>query len=341
MLLLKLKQKTPGYVEINYFICYNVFSKESDSMTFSSKIKKEVSTTECTRAEYLSELSGMIRTNAEIKIYNIKIQTENKFVANRIFGLFKILFDINLNITLRKNYNFKKNEIYVLELKKDTLKVLRDLGIISEKNEFLKTPSESILSDEELTRAYLRGVFMVCGSLNDPKTSRYHLEFLVNDTEYANFLNKLLNNLNLNSKILHRKKGYMIYVKEAEKISDFLRLIRAYNGVMYYEEIRVYREKINMTNRLNNCEQANVEKTMETSNKLISEIALIREKNMFDLMDDKLKESAIYREKYPESSLLELSKIMTLETGSKISKSCLNHRFRKIKDFAEKAKSEN
>ena len=309
-------------------------------MTFSSKIKKEISTTECTRAEYLSELSGIIRTNAEIKIYNIKIQTENKFVANRIFGLFKILYDINLNITLRKNYNFKKNEIYVLELKKDTLKVLRDLGIVNEKNQLLRIPSESLLSDEELRRAYLRGVFLVSGSLNDPKTSRYHLEFLINDTEYSRFLNKLLNDINLNSKILHRKKGYMIYIKEAEKISDFLRLIRAYNGVMYYEEIRVYREKINMANRLNNCEQANVEKTMLTSNKLISDIEFIEENGMFDLMDEKLKESAIYRKRYPESSLLELSKIMTLETGSKISKSCLNHRFRKIKEFKDKIKEE-
>lgn len=310
-------------------------------MTFSSKIKKEVSTVECTRAEYLSELSGIIRTNAEIKIYNIKIQTENKFVANRVFGLFKILYDINLNITLRKNYNFKKNEIYVLELKKDTLKILRDLGIVNEKNQLLRIPSSSLLSDEELTRAYLRGVFMVSGSLNDPKTSRYHLEFLINDTMYAKFLNELLNNNNLNSKILHRKKGYMIYIKEAEKISDFLRLIRAYNGVMYYEEIRVYREKINMTNRLNNCEQANVEKMVATSNKLINDIRLLREKNMFDLLDDKVKESAIYREKYPETSLLELSKIMSMETGNSITKSCLNHRFRKIKELALKASFKN
>ena len=310
-------------------------------MTFSSKIKKEISTTECTRAEYLSELSGIIRTSAQIKIYNIKIQTENKFVANRIFGLFKILYDINLNISLRKNYNFKKNEIYVLELKKETLKVLRDLGIVNEKNELLIIPSESMLSDEELKRAYLRGVFLVSGSLNDPKTSRYHLEFLINDTKYANFLNNLLNECNLNSKILHRKKGYMIYIKEAEKISDFLRLIRAYNGVMYYEEIRVYREKINMTNRLNNCEQANVEKTLATSNKLISEINYIKERDAFDLLDDKLKESADYRVKYPDVSLLELSKIITLETGSNVSKSCLNHRFRKIKEFADKLRNQN
>lgn len=318
-----------------------ILVKDGGKMTFSSKIKKEISTTECTRAEYLSELSGIIRTSAEIKIYNIKIQTENKFVANRIFGLFKILYDINLNISLRKNYNFKKNEIYVLELKKDTLKVLRDLGIVSEKNELLRIPRESLLSDEELRRAYLRGVFLVSGSLNDPKTSRYHLEFLINDTEYANFLNKLLNDNNLNSKILHRKKGYMIYIKEAEKISDFLRLIRAYNGVMYYEEIRVYREKINMTNRLNNCEQANVEKMVATSNKLIKDINYIKEKDMFDLLDDKIKESAEYRIRYPETSLLELSKIITLETNSNVSKSCLNHRFRKIKEFAEKIRNQN
>lgn len=310
-------------------------------MTFSSKIKKEISTTECTRAEYLSELSGIIRTSAEIKIYNIKIQTENKYVANRIFGLFKILYDINLNISLRKNYNFKKNEIYVLELKRDTLKVLRDLGIINEKNQLLRIPNESLLSDEELRRAYLRGVFLVSGSLNDPKTSRYHLEFLINDTDYAKFLNQLLNDNNLNSKILHRKKGYMIYIKEAEKISDFLRLIRAYNGVMYYEEIRVYREKINMTNRLNNCEQANVEKMVATSNKLISEINFIKEKDMYDLLDEKVRESAEYRIRYPETSLLELSKIITLETGTNVSKSCLNHRFRKIKELAEKIRNQN
>ena len=309
-------------------------------MTFSSKIKKEISSVECTRTEYLSELSGVIRTSAQIKIYNIKIQTENKFVANRIFGLFKILFDINLNISLRKNYNFKKNEIYVLELKKDTLKVLRDLGIVNDKNELLKVPSESLLSDEELKRAYLRGVFLVSGSLNDPKTSRYHLEFLINDTSYANFLNDTLNECGLNSKILHRRKGYMIYIKEAEKISDFLRLIRAYNGVMYYEEIRVYREKINMTNRLNNCEQANIEKTLFYSARQVEDINLIIEKIGMDAVPEKLEEVMKYRLKYPETSLQELSEIINLETGKNITKSGLNHRFRKIKEMANKLREE-
>ena len=201
-------------------------------------------------------------------------------------------------------------------------------------------PSESLLSDEELVRAYLRGVFMVSGSLNNPKTSRYHLEFLIDDTDYANFLNNLLKERGMNSKILHRKKGYMVYIKEAEKISDFLKLIRAYNGVMFYEEIRVYREKVNHTNRLNNCEQANVERTVNTAKKQIEEINYIKEKGMFDLLEDKIKQTAEYRVKYPETSLLELSKIISIETESNVSKSCLNHRLRKIKDFALKIKEE-
>ena len=305
-------------------------------MTFSSNVKKEISTMECNRLEYLSELSGIIRTAADIKIYSIKLQTENKYVANRIFGLFNVLYNLKVNISARKNYNFKKQQIYMLEQKKDIVKVLKDIGIVNEKNEFLMIPNESIISDEELQNAFLRGVFLVSGSINDPKKSRYHLEFLIDDEKYAIFLNNFLKEKNLNSKILHRKKGYMIYIKESEKISDFLKLIKAYNAVMYYEDIRIYRDHVNMTNRLNNCEQANIEKTFITSNKHIQDINILEENNQLDFIDERLKEVAIFRKKYPESSLKELSDIITKETNKKVSKSSLNHRLRKLKDLADK-----
>ena len=70
-------------------------------------------------------------------------------------------------------------------------------------------------------------------------------------------MNNLLNEYNLNSKVHRRKKGYMVYIKESEKISELLTIIKAYEEVLYYEDIRTYREKVNMTNRINNCEQAN------------------------------------------------------------------------------------
>jgi DNA-binding protein WhiA len=128
----------------------------------------------------------------------------------------------------------------------------------------------------------------------------------------------------------------MIYIKESEKISDFLKIIKAFKGVMYYEDIRTYREKINLNNRINNCEQANVEKSMASSNRQIKDIEIIKAYDAYDLLDEKIKIVAEYRMKYPESSLIELSEIISVETKNKITKSCVNHRLRKIKDLAEK-----
>ncbi|MBD9085188.1 DNA-binding protein WhiA [bacterium] len=195
-----------------------------------------------------------------------------------------------------------------------------------------------IYSDEQLARAYLRGVFLSCGSINDPKKSRYHLEFIVDNEEYADFISSLLNQFDLNSKVLKRENKYMIYMKEAEKISDFLRLMQAIQAVFYYEDIRIYRDHKNMTNRLNNCEQANVDKIIETAMNQLKDIKKIEDADAFDLLDEKTKEAAIYRKKYPETSLLELSEIISIETGNTITKSGLYHRFHKIKEFAQKIK---
>ena len=126
----------------------------------------------------------------------------------------------------------------------------------------------------------------------------------------------------------------MVYIKEAEKIGDFLRIINASQAVMYYEDIRIYRDHKNMTNRLNNCEQANIEKSILTSSKQIEDINLIIDKLGIDALDNKLEEAITYRLKYPESSLQELSEIMSLETNKMITKSGLNHRFRKLKEIA-------
>mgnify|MGYP002552910305 CR=1 FL=1 len=196
-------------------------------------------------------------------------------------------------------------------------------------------PKEYLISDEEQLRAYLRGVFLVSGSVNDPKTSRYHMEFILDTKEYANFINKLLNTYDLNSKIIKREKNYTVYIKEAEKISDFLRVIKVFSAVMYFEDIRIYRDHKNMTNRLNNCEQANMDKVFMTANKQINDIEKLYELDMVDLLDEKLKTVIEYRMKYKESSLKELAEIMSFETGTEITKSGLNHRFRKIREILD------
>ncbi len=311
-------------------------------MTFSGKIKKTISSLDESKLEYISELSGILLTNAEIKLYAIRVQTENVNAANRIFKIVKNIYGVTSNIMIKKNYNFKKNEMYIIEIKKDVPKIIKDLGLLNEKGfELLKVPSEFIVSDDELKKAFIRGCFLISGSVNDPKTSRYHLEILINDLDFANFLCNLLNDYNLNAKVHRRKKGYMIYIKESEKISEFLTMIKAYDEVLYFEDIRTYREKVNMTNRLNNCEQANIEKSMKSAQIQINDINYLKEIDAYDLLDEKVKEAAEYRIKYPESSLIELSEIISIETNNKVTKSCINHRLRKIKELADRARNKD
>lgn len=303
-------------------------------MTFTSTVKEEVTRLEGNKLEYLAELSCLIRNNASIK-EDITITVENNAVARRIFKLIKNIYDVTPIITVRKRFNFNNNLSYILKIKSKKEVILKDLSIQID-GRYQNIPKEYLINDEECLRAYLRGLFIATGSINDPKTSRYHLEFIVDNLEYANYISTLLNKFNLNSKVIKREKNYMVYIKEAEKISDFLRVMNAYHAVMYFEDIRIYRDHKNMTNRLNNCEQANMDKIFLTAAKQLKDIEKLKQYNLLDVIDPKLKEVCEFRERYPESSLQELSEIMSNELGYEISKSGLNHRFRKMKEIVSR-----
>lgn len=309
-------------------------------MSFTTTIKEEISRIDNTKSESIAELSGFMRNNGSYSDTTIDLVSENATVVKRVYKLCKDLYDITCEIETRKGNNFSKNNLYLIMIDDKVDFILKDLSVIDENGEYLPQPASYIADSEAEIRAYLRGSFLTKGSINDPKTSRYHLEFLIDEREEAEFIQKLLNTFSLNSKILSREKGYMVYIKEAEKIGDFLRIISAFNAVLYYEDIRIYRDHKNMTNRLNNCEQANIDKIVETATKQLEDIRYLKENLGIELLDDKTKEIIEYREKYPEASLLELSEIISYETGKSITKSGLNHRFRKIRELAEKMRKQ-
>lgn len=309
-------------------------------MSFTSNVKNEISLMEENNNQKIAELSAIVRNSGIYTQNKIEIISENSKVAKRIYLLFKELYNVNPNIEDRTN-NFNRNRLYVVSVNEKCELILKDLCVLDNELNYLSRPKEYIIDSEEEKRAYLKGVFFATGSINDPKTSRYHLEFFINNYEEAEMVNDLLNEFYLNSKITKKDKKYMVYIKEAEKNGDFLRIIGANNAVMYYEDIRIYRDHKNMTNRLNNMEQANIEKIIATCNEQIEDINIILDNGCRDLLDDKLILVLEYRLKYPESSLQELSEIITYETGKNITKSGLNHRFRKIREMAEKIQNNN
>ncbi len=304
-------------------------------MSFATRIKNEISNSYSNKNANIAELSAIIRNSYEKETNKLEIITENSTVCKHLYNLFKEIYNINVKIE-NKNSKTTKNRLYNVLINDKLDIILKDLAVLSEDNVYKKVPSSYIVSSTDEKRAYLKGIFLVAGSINDPKTSMYHLEFSIDYLDEANFVSSLLNEFYLNSKVIMRDKGYMVYIKEAEKIGDFLRIIGASSAVMYYEDIRIYRDHKNMTNRLNNCEQANFEKSMLTASKQIDDINLIDEVIGLKALDTKLEEVARYRLKYPESPLQELSEIMSLETNHQITKSGLNHRFRKLREIANR-----
>ena len=215
-------------------------------MSFTSIVKNELSKLTLDKLESVTLLSAILKNNATINDNIITVSTENSSVARHIFNIIKELYNVIPKIIVRRGYNYSKKYIYILEIKDNVNKIIEDLNLNKE------IPSSYILDDDVLTRIYLRGVFIACGSINDPKKSRYHLEFIVDSEKYALFLKDKINLYDLNSKVIKRENKYMIYIKEAEKIGDFLRMINAISALLYFEDIRIYRDHKNMTNRLNN-----------------------------------------------------------------------------------------
>ncbi len=302
-------------------------------MTFTTQIKDEVTKIPQNFIENISELAAIVRYDATIDKDKLIITLENASVARRIYISFKEIFGIFPKITIRKQKRFKVDTLYILEIKEKLDKIQEKLYLNEDFSNLLETREEQI--------AYLRGCFLACGSISDPKKGGYHFELSFKSSKEAKYMLKILKMLDFDAKKITRSNKYMVYLKSSEEISDILKLFKATNALFYFEDIRIYRDHKNMVNRLNNCEIANQEKSISTGIKQIDQIRYLQENGLLELLDDKARIVAEYRLKYPETSFGELANIISMETDYKIGKSGVNHNFIKIRDLVERHKNQN
>lgn len=306
-------------------------------MSFASEIKKELTEIEvddcCTRAE----IAALIRMNGTISVskdrFTLDVQTENAAIARRIYKLIKSIYAYPVELLVRKKMKLKKNNVYIIRLVKNVAELLSDLDILHGPYEFVRTISKSYLKKMCCRKAYLRGAFLAGGSVNNPETSSYHLEIFNFHKEHNNSLCELLNTFDLRARVLERRNGYITYIKEAEKITEFLIIIGAHNALFKFEDVRIIRDMRNSVNRLVNCETANLNKTIGASFRQVESIKLIEEAVGLDALPERLREIAIVRKEHQEASLKELGELVS---SGKISKSGVNHRLKKIDEIAEK-----
>lgn len=298
-------------------------------MTFTTKVKEELALLDLEPVEARIILAAYLNVTGRVQKNSITFIIENAKVARMIYKIIKETYNININITVRTQKRFRIKQIYILKINQKINYLLDDLN----------TTKSALESDEEKT-SYLKGSFLGSGNISDPSTSGYHFEILTNTKKEASFINHLLLEFNFNSKIIVRDNGYMVYIKSSENISDLLKMFNTINSLFYFEDIRIYKDHKNMVNRLNNCELANQEKTINTGLKQLEGIKYLKKYHLLDLLDLKTKEVANYRLDYPETSYEELANIISLETEKKVTKSYINHHFIKINELIKRHKKD-
>lgn len=312
-------------------------------MSFASKVKNNLCRikSESLKSQE-SQLSSIIRTNGQIHIVgmnktNLTIKSENAAVVRLVFILFKKIFNINTEIETKSNFRKHRKNSYVIKINNSN-DILLKLSILTKSNGFYQIVNKidpEMIATKELKKAYLRGIFLGGGSINDPKSS-YHLELNVHSRVFAESINELLMDFELNSNLIKRKNNYVVYIKESESIVKFLSIIGAHNALLEYENIRTLKEVRNDVNRRVNCETANLNKTIDASIRHINAIENIKQKKGLDFLSKELQNIAKLRLENKEASLKELSQLY----DTNISKSSMNYRLKKIEKISKKIDKE-
>lgn len=309
-------------------------------MSFASETKKELTNLSVKDCCSKAELAALIRMNGSMSFSNreliVNIQTENAAIARRIYILIKKNYDAAVELLVRKKMRLKKNNVYIVRLKDEAENILKDLKILNDHFMSIREISSDLIHKVCCKRSYIRGAFLAGGSVNNPERSSYHLEIFSLYKEHNDALCELMNEFDLNSKTLERKNGYITYLKEAEKITEFLSIIGAHNALLRFEDVRIVRDMRNSVNRLVNCETANLNKTIGAALRQVENIRFIQETVGLDYLPDRLREIAELRMAHQDVTLKELGEMVS---GGQISKSGINHRLRKIDEIANKLRA--
>ncbi|MEE3482299.1 MAG: DNA-binding protein WhiA [Lachnospiraceae bacterium] len=187
-----------------------------------------------------------------------------------------------------------------------------------------------IIMQECCRKSFLRGAFLVSGSVSDPDRS-YHFEIAAKDPDSAALLTGLIRDFGCDAKTVQRKNRYVVYLKDGADVGELMALMGASQSFLTFENDRVVREVRGNVNRKVNCETANIEKTVSAAVRQLSDIRLIDETGGLNSLPENLREIAALRLSHPDMSLTELGKL----THPPIGKSGVNHRLRRISEIAE------
>lgn len=316
-------------------------------MSFSRQSKEEILKTDIEDdAAALSFLSGLIHSCGEIEKKNNKIFIKIISDVEKLFGfcqkIIKRLYGDDVEAEIGENYNINKNTFYEISFEVEKFKRLfMDIGIIdfSDGLSFNFDIDKNLLLEDDSKRAFVKGVYIGASTSSIKLSSDtyqscgsgYHMEFVSQSHKFLLDFSSILAEYNIIGKIFERKNSFVLYIKDVNTIQDLLALVGANESVLNLSNEIITRELRNKVNRQVNCINANINKTVEASLKQVAAINTIINTIGLDSLSEDLQEVAVLRLANQEESLDELLKLSTI----KLTRSGLNHRFRKLLKIAK------
>ncbi|MCR4746338.1 MAG: DNA-binding protein WhiA [Lachnospiraceae bacterium] len=295
-------------------------------MSFSTDVKKEISmhiptARHCQIAELaaLFEFGGRYLPSEK----RMEFQTENSLAAKLYFTLLQKLCTIRCDVQVIRAHD----AVYLLNIYGDDAEKAAKMLKLAETRDSV---NELLVEKMCCKRYFVSGAFLAAGSVNNPMKS-YHMEIVCSSENQAEKLVDLINSFGVESRIVIRKKYFVVYLKDGGQIIDMLNIMEAHQALMSMENTRIVKEMRNAVNRRVNCETANITKTVNAAVKQVNDIEYIKASGAFMTLSEPLRQLAELRLAHPEASLKELGSLL----DANVSKSGVNHRLRRLSEIAE------
>ncbi|MGE5549009.1 MAG: DNA-binding protein WhiA [Bacteroidota bacterium] len=284
-----------------------------------------------------AELAGVLRAGGSLhllgnKRFTLSIQTEHADVARKIVVLLRSVAGLPAEVVVEEHVVLGRRRTYHVQPPADyeTKRLLIELGILDAEGRLIGDLPSHLLQPECCRASFLRGAYLMRGSVCDPRGNSYHLEIVASTEDFALGLCYLLNLARLKAHLAERKQKQVVYLKDADDIAGFLSLVGANARRLEFEEVRVLKEVRGGVNRLVNAETANLDKSAAAAVEQIRLIEALQRRGALADLPEPLRAVAEARLANPEATLAELGRLL----APPLSKSAVNHRFRGLRDYA-------
>lgn len=308
-------------------------------MSFSKRCKKEILKKEPEKSQIEMELVAYFYFSGSIRIvensYQILFKASENIEARYIYKIIKEKYDYSPTMEIQNKRKFSKERSYIVLVEDSNIsdKILKLVEYYDIYN--LDSFRKKLDSNEE-KKVVLKLAFLLKGSINDPYRG-YNLEINLSDMSEVRLIESFMNDFNIDPKINKREENYSVYIKNSDKISDFLALIGANKSLFDLENVRAMKSIRNDINRQTNFDKANIDRTIKASFRQVDAINKLKKRNEFDYLSEDLKELAKLRIDYPYVSIQELGDMME----PKLSKAKVNYRLQKFIKLAESDDNES